>query len=76
MYGTNYEYHDRIISFKSGSWGGVQSKGEADEANFYQEMFLYSDLLKVCLKEKHNITKFFNMIMFLDENNSRYKVMG
>ena len=40
-------------------------------------MFLHSDMLELCLKQKHDITKFLpGTIVFLDDKRSRYKVMG
>ena len=47
---------------KSVSWGGAWAKVKLNECKltkymFY--MFLHSDLLKLCLKKKHNITEFF-----------------
>ena len=40
---------------KSGRWGGAQSKGEGRCCNIDKKHFLHSDLLKLCLKKKHNI---------------------
>ena len=62
---------------KSGRWGGALSKGEGRKCKIDQKMFLYSNLLKLCLKRNQDITKFFqDTIVFLDEKNLRYKVMG
>ena len=41
------------------SWGGARTKGKERECELTKNMFLHSDLLKLCLKEKHNITEFF-----------------
>ena len=41
------------------SWGGARTKGKGHECEFTKNMFLHSDLLKLCLKKKHNITEFF-----------------
>ena len=41
------------------SWGGVRTKGKGRECELTKNMFLHSDLLKWCLKKKHNITEFF-----------------
>ena len=35
-------------------------KGKGRECKLTKNMFLYSDLLKLCLKRKHNITDFFS----------------
>ena len=44
---------------KSISWGGERTKGKGRECELTKNMFLESDLLKLCLKRKHNITEFF-----------------
>ena len=44
---------------ESVSWRGAQTKGEGNECEFTKNMFLHSDLLKLCLKKKHNISEFF-----------------
>ena len=41
------------------SWGGAWTKGKGHECELTRQMFLHSDLLKLCLKKKHNITEFF-----------------
>ena len=43
---------------KSVSWGGAWTKGKGRECELTKKMFLHSDLLKLCLKKKHNITEF------------------
>ena len=43
---------------KSVSWGGAWTKGKGHECELTRKMFLHSDLLKLCLKKKHNITEF------------------
>ena len=40
-------------------WGGAQTKGKGRKCEINKNMFLHSDLLKLCLKGKHNITEFF-----------------
>ena len=45
---------------KSVSWGGARTKGKGHECEFTKIMFLHSDLLKLYLKKKHNITEFFS----------------
>ena len=44
---------------KSVSWVGARTKGKGRECELTKNMFLHSDLLKLCLKKKHNITDFF-----------------
>ena len=44
---------------KSVSWGGARTKGKGRECELTKKMFLHSDLLKLCLKKKRNITEFF-----------------
>ena len=44
---------------KSVSWGGVQTKGKRHECELTKNMFLRSDLLKLCLKKKWKINEFF-----------------
>ena len=62
---------------KSGRWGGAQSNGERCECDLDLKMFLHSDLLKLCLKRNLEITNFFpDTIVFLDENNYHYELMG
>ena len=44
---------------KSVSWGGAGTKGKGCKCKLTKNMFLHSDLLKLCLKKKHNIFDFF-----------------
>ena len=44
---------------KSVSWGGARAKGKECECEIAKNMFLKSDLLKLCLKKKQNIAEFF-----------------
>ena len=44
---------------ESVSLGGVRTKGKGRECKLTKNMFLHSDLLKLCLKKKHNIAEFF-----------------
>ena len=44
---------------ESVSWGVARTKGKGREWKITKNTFLHSDLLKLCLKEKHNITDFF-----------------
>ena len=65
------------VRFKSGRWGGARNKGEGHECGFNQKMFLNRNWLKLCLNQKHNITKLFLCtILFLDWNNTHCYVMG
>ena len=41
------------------SWGGAQTKGKGHECELTKNMFLHSDLLKLCLKIKRKINEFF-----------------
>ena len=55
---------------KSFSWGGAQTKGKERECELTKNMFLRSDLLKLCLKKKHNISEFFpDTTVFYDYKN-------
>ena len=44
---------------ESVSWGGARTKGKGRECKLTKNIFLHSDLLKLRLKKKHNITEFF-----------------
>ena len=44
---------------KSVSWGGARTKCNGRKCELTKKMSLHSDLLKLCLKKKHNITDFF-----------------
>ena len=44
---------------KSVSWGGTRTKGKGPECEITKNMFLHSDLLKLCLKKKWKINEFF-----------------
>ena len=44
---------------KSVSWGGARTKGKGRKCKLTKNMFLHSDLLKLCLSKKHNIGEFF-----------------
>ena len=41
------------------SWGGARTKGKGRECELTKNMFLHSDLLKLCLKKKRRINEFF-----------------
>ena len=43
---------------KSVSWGGARTKGKGRECELTKNMFLHSDLLKLCLKKKWKINEF------------------
>ena len=49
---------------ESVSWGGVRTKVKGRECELTKKMFLHSDLLKLCLKKKHNIADFFHDTIF------------
>ena len=52
---------------ESVSWVSAQTKGEVRKCKLTKKMFLHSDLLKLCLKKKYNIAKFFpNTTIFYD----------
>ena len=44
---------------ESVSLGDARTKGEGRECKLTKNMFLHSDLLKLCLKEKREINEFF-----------------
>ena len=44
---------------KSVSWGGAWTKGKGRRCELTKNMFLHSDLLKLCLKKKRKINEFF-----------------
>ena len=44
---------------KSVIWGGAQTKGKGHDCERTKNMFLHSDLLKLCLKKKRKINEFF-----------------
>ena len=44
---------------KSVNWGGERTKVKGRECKLTNKIFLHIDLLKLCLKKKHNITEFF-----------------
>ena len=44
---------------KSVSWGVARTKGKGRECELTNNIFLHSDMLKLCLKGKHNISEFF-----------------
>ena len=48
-----------VVEGKSVSWGGARTKGKGSECELTKNIVLHSDLLKLYLKKKHNITEFF-----------------
>ena len=44
---------------KSVSWGGARTKGKGCECEPTKNVFLYSNLLKLCLKKKRKINELF-----------------
>ena len=68
FYEDTYDFYIWEVKFKSGRWGGPRSKGEGRKSSCDRKMFYHSDLLKLCLKQKLDINKFFpDTIVFLDE---------
>ena len=57
--GSNGHIRRVVGEGKHISWGGAQTKGKGREVEITKNMFLHSDMLKLCLKKKHNITEFF-----------------
>ena len=43
---------------KSVSWGGARTKGKGRECELTKNMFLHSDMLKLCMKKKRKISEF------------------
>ena len=59
-----------VCEVRSGSWGGARTKGKGRECKLTKNMFLNIDLLKLCLKKKHNISEFFpDTTVFYDYKN-------
>ena len=50
---------------ESVSCGGARTKGKGCECELTKNIFLYSDLLKLCLKKNHSISEFFPDTTFL-----------
>ena len=44
---------------KSVSWVGARTKGKGRDCKLTKKIFLHSDMLKLCLKKKHNIADCF-----------------
>ena len=44
---------------KSVSWGGARTKGKGRKCELTKNLFLHSDLLKLCLNKKQKINEFF-----------------
>ena len=59
MYDRNGHIRKVVGEGKSVSWGGARTKGKGYECELTKNMFLHSDLLKLCMKKKHNISEFF-----------------
>ena len=56
-----------VCEGESVSWGYARTKGNKGEWKLTKNMFLDSDLLKFCLKKKHNIIDFLpDKTMFYD----------
>ena len=58
---ANRDGHTRKVigDGESVSWGGARTKVKGREYKLTKNMFLHSDLLKLCLKKNHSITDFF-----------------
>ena len=58
---TDRNGHIRKVVGEGGSfsWGGARTKGKGSECELTKNMFLHSDLLKLCLKKKRKINEFF-----------------
>ena len=48
-----------VCEGESISWGGARNKGKGCECELTKKMFLHSDMLKLCLEKKHNISELF-----------------
>ena len=48
-----------VGELKSVSWGGARTKGEVHKHKLTKNMFLHSDMLKLCLMKKWKINEFF-----------------
>ena len=57
--GRNGKRRKVVGEGKSVSWGGARAKGKGRECEITKKMLLHCDLLKLCLKKKHNISEFF-----------------
>ena len=58
---------------KVGGGEAQKSKGAVHECDIDRKMFLHSDLLRLYLNQKYDITKLLpDTIVFFDEKNSRY----
>ena len=52
---------------KGVSWGGTSTKVKGSKCKITKNMFLHGDMLKLCLKKKHNITDFFPDTNFFND---------
>ena len=48
-----------VCEGKRVSWGGARTKGKGRKCELTKNMFLHSDLLKLCLKKKRKINEVF-----------------
>ena len=64
-----------VVEWKSVSWGGARTKGKGRECELTKKMFVHIDMLKLCLKKKHNIAEFFPDTTFLRLENSPCEVI-
>ena len=58
---SNINGHRRILvgEGESVSWGGARNKDKGRECELTKNIFFHSDMLKLCLKKKHNVSEFF-----------------
>ena len=65
--------HRRKLVGEGGSvsCGGEWTKGKGRECELTKHIFLRIDILKFCLKEKHNITEFFPDTTFFYHQKTR-----
>ena len=56
---------------ESVSSGGARNKGKGRDCELTKKMFLQSDMLKLCLMKKHNISEFFPDTTFFRDYKTR-----
>ena len=55
----NVHRRKQVGEGKSVSWGGARTKVKGCECEITKNMFLQSDMLKLCMKKKRRINQFF-----------------
>ena len=60
---------------ESVSWGGARTKVKGRKCKHTKNMFLHSDLLKLCLKKNGRSMSYFLTQLFLRLENSRCELM-